>query len=175
MLTDLDPSGVVSEKSFRTRLARYCGIPLTKDMRAPDKLPEWLSFTRIAVTRQQVEEYDLPSRPTKTERNTHARSPDWDGGPSIELDAFAPGALRQIVRDAILAYIPPGHMEKLRAAEESEREGLKRIEELLPNPEDLIAQQEFVPLSGHVRLGHCPKLVVHLRVFWSYWRCEARH
>ena len=136
VLTDLDPSGVVSEKSFRTRLARYCGIPLTKKKRAPDKLPEWLSFTRLAVTREQVEEYDLPSRPTKTEGNTHARSTDWDGGPSIELDAFAPGALRQIVRDAILAYIPPGHMEKLRAAEESEREGLKRLEELLPDPED---------------------------------------
>ena len=29
--------------------------------------------------------------------------------------------------------------------------------------------------NRQLSLGHCPKLVVHLRVFWSYWRCEARH
>ena len=136
ILTDLDPSGIVSARSFCDRLARYCGIPLTREGRAPDKLPDWLTVTRLAVTRDQVETYALPSRPTKTERNTHAQSPDWDGGVSVELDAFAPAVLRRLVHDAITAYIPPGHMATLRAAEESEREGLERIAELLPDPED---------------------------------------
>lgn len=136
VLTDLDPSGVVATASFRYRLAKYCGIPLTEKGRAPDELPAWLSFTRIAVTRQQVEQYDLPSRPTKTERNAHAKSPDWDGGPSIELDALAPAVLRQMVEEAITAYIPAGHMRALRVAEESERAGLLEIEKLLPNADD---------------------------------------
>ena len=134
VLTDLDPSGVVSAASFRNRLAKYCDIPLTEG-RAPDELPDWLTFTPLAVTRQQAEAYTLPSRPTKTRRNAHAQSSDWDGGPSIELDAFAPDVLRQIVREAITAYIPDHHMEKLRAAEASEREGLQRFEELLPHPD----------------------------------------
>ena len=105
VLTDLDPSGVVSAASFRDRLAKYCDIPLTDQGRAPDKLPNWLTYTPLAVTRQQAEAYDLPSRPTKTQRNAHAQSSDWDGGSSIELDAFAPNVLRQIVKEAITAYI----------------------------------------------------------------------
>ena len=136
VLTDLDPSGVVSAGSLRDRLAKYCGIPLTPKGRAPDKLPDWLSFTRIAVTRQLAKEYNLPSRPTKTRRNSHAQSPLWDGGPSIELDAVAPDVFRQIIREVITAYIPDRHMETLRAAEESERDGLQRLEALLPDPED---------------------------------------
>ena len=136
VLTDLDPSGNVSAASFRTRLTRYCGIPLTDKGQAPDELPDWLSFTRIAVTRQQAAVHDLPSRTTKTDRNAHAQSPAWDGGPSIELDAFSPAVLRQIVEEAITAFIPRGHMATLRAAEESEREGLQRFEDLLPDPED---------------------------------------
>ena len=136
VMTDLDPSGVVSGGSLRDRVARYCGIPLTPKGHAPEELPDWLSFTRIAVTRQQAKEYGFPSRPTKTRRNAHAKSPLWDGGPSIELDAVAPDVFRQMIREAITAYIPDRHMETLRAAEESEREGLRRLEALLPDPED---------------------------------------
>ncbi len=120
VLTDLDPSGKVSAASLRDRLARYCGI--TDSRRAPAVLPSWLTFTRLGVTRSQVEEYELPSRPTKTDGNPHARSAMWDGGDSVELDAFSPDDLRRLVTRAIEEFLPAGHMEGIRVAEESERE-----------------------------------------------------
>ncbi len=44
-------------------------------------------FERIAVTAEQINDWDLPSRPTKT---SDTRSVKWRGGDSVELDAIHP-------------------------------------------------------------------------------------
>ena len=56
-----------------------------------------LEFRRIALTKEQVERFDLPSRPEKRKSR---------GEIAWELDALEPADLKQIVRDAIAACVP---------------------------------------------------------------------
>ena len=68
---DLDPSGVDAARDIEAKLRRY----------APDAE---IHFERPAVTRAQVEEWDLPTRPTK---QTDTRAKKFVGT-SVELDAI---------------------------------------------------------------------------------------
>jgi len=104
-LGDLDPSGVDAARDVEAKLRRY----------APNSE---IHFNRIAVTREQVEEWDLPTRPTK---QTDTRAKKFEGT-SVELDAIPALQLRQLVRNSILQHVDLHQLEILRAAEESERE-----------------------------------------------------
>jgi hypothetical protein len=106
---DLDPSGVDAARDIEAKLRRY----------APDAE---IHFERPAVTRQQADEWDLPSRPTK---QTDTRAKKWTGT-SVELDAIPAARLRQIARQRIERHIDKQQLELLRAAEESERDLLTK-------------------------------------------------
>ena len=104
-LGDYDPSGVnAAEKIEQTlrELAPYAEI----------------YFVRIAVTPGQIQEWNLPTRPTKAS-DTRAKN---FGEISVELDAIEPEVLRTIVEAAIELHLPSEQLEVLKAAEESERE-----------------------------------------------------
>ncbi len=77
---------------------------------------------RVALTEEQIEEYDLPTRPTKREGNRHAESFEGD---SVELDALPPRVLREMVTEVIEQHISPEETENLRVVEDSERELLR--------------------------------------------------
>jgi hypothetical protein len=81
-----------------------------------------IHFERIAVTQEQIEEWNLPSRPTKS---SDSRSKKWRGGDSVELDAIHPDQLRELVQAAIEQHLPPEKFDHLKVAEESERELLE--------------------------------------------------
>jgi hypothetical protein len=81
---DLDPSGVDASRDIEAKLRRY----------APNAE---IHFERVAVTREQVTEWDLPSRPTKT---TDTRAKKFVGT-SVELDAIPASRLRELVRACI--------------------------------------------------------------------------
>jgi hypothetical protein len=102
---DLDPSGVDAARDIEAKLRRY----------APDAE---IHFERPAVTRAQVEELNLPSRPTKT-KDTRAKKFD---GTSVELDAIPALTLRKLVRDCIEKHVDQDQLKVLRVAEKSERE-----------------------------------------------------
>jgi hypothetical protein len=106
---DLDPSGVDAARDIETKLRRY----------APDAE---IHFERPAVTREQVEKWNLPTRPTKT---TDTRSKKFVGT-SVELDAIPAGQLRELVRECIGRHLDQEQLKVLRVAEDSERETLKR-------------------------------------------------
>ena len=106
---DLDPSGVDAARDIEAKLRRY----------APNAE---IHFERPAVTRQQVEEWDLPSRPTKM---TDTRAKKF-AGTSVELDAIPASKLRELVRGCIERHVDQEQLSVLRAAEESERETLGR-------------------------------------------------
>ena len=57
-----------------------------------------MDFEVIAVTQEQMIEYDLPTRPTKS---SDSRAANFDGD-SVELDAFSPDDLRALVRNSIV-------------------------------------------------------------------------
>ncbi|MGH3785861.1 MAG: hypothetical protein ACRDRG_04770 [Pseudonocardiaceae bacterium] len=82
-----------------------------------------VTFARLAVTPQQIEELSLPTRPTKT---TDARAKKFVGG-SVEVDAIPAPLLRELVEQAIVQHIDYESLRLTRVAEDSEREVLQRI------------------------------------------------
>jgi hypothetical protein len=107
---DFDPSGVNAGEKIEETLREM----------APDAD---ILFERIAVTREQIEEWDLPTRPTKTS-DSRARG---FGEISVELDAIDPNQLRELVQTAIEEHLPAEEYEVLKAAEASERELLTSL------------------------------------------------
>ncbi len=78
-------------------------------------------FESVAITPEQVAEFNLPTRPTK---KSDPRAKEWAGG-SIEVDALPPSKLRELTRECIERHIPDGHMAVLEQAESSERDALE--------------------------------------------------
>jgi hypothetical protein len=103
---DLDPSGVDAARDIEAKLRRY----------APEAE---IHFERPAVTREQVEQWTLPSRPTKM---TDTRAKKFGSDTSVELDAIPAAKLREVVRGCIERHIDQHQLSILRVAEESERE-----------------------------------------------------
>ncbi|MGB7097522.1 MAG: hypothetical protein WBD95_01975 [Xanthobacteraceae bacterium] len=103
-LGDFDPSGVNAGERIEATLRKL----------APGAD---IHFERLAVTVGQIEEWRLPTRPTKA---TDSRARGF-GDISVEMDAIEPGRLRTIVEDAIQAHLPPHQYQVLMAAEESEK------------------------------------------------------
>jgi hypothetical protein len=109
-LGDFDPSGVNAGEKIEETLCEM----------APSAE---IYFERIAVTPEQIEGWNLATRPTKA---TDTRAKRF-GDVSVELDAIEPDTLRTIVRDAIELHLPAEQFEVLKAAEESERELITRL------------------------------------------------
>jgi hypothetical protein len=107
---DFDPSGVNAGEKIEQTLREM----------APDAD---IAFERIAVTPEQIEDWDLPTRPTKS---SDSRSKTF-GEISVELDAIEPNQLRALVLEAIEQHLPQKQFEILKAAEESERELLESL------------------------------------------------
>jgi hypothetical protein len=109
---DHDPSGVLIPKTIENRLNQMC-----EHLDCPPPIIE-----RVALTEEQIDEFDLPTRPTKRDGNRHAR--DFVGD-SVELDALPPQILRDMVTEVIERHISAAATAALRVAEESERELLR--------------------------------------------------
>jgi hypothetical protein len=105
---DLYPSGVDAARDIGAKLQRY----------APDAD---IHFERIAVTREQVERWDLPTRPTKED---DPRAKKFEGT-SVELDAIPAHDLRALVTECIERHVDQDELRILRVAEESERHTLR--------------------------------------------------
>jgi hypothetical protein len=114
-LGDWDPTGVMIPKQIERRLNEMC-----KQLGCEPPIV----VERVALTEEQIAEYNLPTRPTKREGNMHAKNFE---GESVELDALPPRVLRDMVRSAIERHVTPEALEALRATEESEREVIKKL------------------------------------------------
>lgn len=110
LLSDFDPSGVDLARNVEKRLHEFAP--------AAD-----LTFERIAVTREQIEEWQLPTRPTKT---SDTRSKGF-GAASVEVDAIPSASLRGLVEDKIAQHVDEHQMRWLELVEAEERDLLGRI------------------------------------------------
>jgi len=110
-LGDYDPSGVNAGEKIEETLREL----------APNAE---IYFERIAVTPEQIEAWNLPTRPTK---KTDTRAKSFGSELSVELDAIDPNVLRSLVQDAIERHLPAAQFEILKAAEESERKIISRL------------------------------------------------
>jgi hypothetical protein len=111
---DRDPTGCLIPQAIEARLYEFCD---KHDVAYP-------VVERIALTKEQIERYRLPTRPTNRDGNTHAHKFDGD---SVELDALPSSDLRGLVRDCIEGHISPDALDTLREAEQSEREILEQL------------------------------------------------
>jgi hypothetical protein len=109
-LGDFDPSGVNAGEKIEETLCEL----------APDAE---IFFERLAVTLEQITDWNLPTRPTKT---SDTRSKNF-GKVSVELDAIEPQRLRDLVQAAIVRHLPPERFAALKAAEERERKQISRL------------------------------------------------
>lgn len=109
-LGDHDPSGVGAWEHF-TRTVR--GFAPEADV----------TFVRLAVTEEQITQYELPTRPTKT-TDPRARS---FRGESVEVDAIPASILRRLVEEAITSHLDPHALAITKEVEAQERDGLHRL------------------------------------------------
>jgi hypothetical protein len=108
-LGDHDPSGVDAWRDFERKVTAFLeGKP--RGYR--------VSFERLAVNPEQIEEMGLPTRPTK---GTDSRSAGFGEGGSVEVDAIPAPDLRQIVTDAIEQHVDQAELERQKAQEARER------------------------------------------------------
>jgi hypothetical protein len=109
---DHDPTGKVSARHIERMLREY----------APGAE---IHFELVAVTPEQIAGSlgtPLSTRPTKREKNRHAK--DFVGD-SCELEAIPPDQLRMLVRDCIERHIDRNRLAVLQEAEKSERQALE--------------------------------------------------
>jgi DNA topoisomerase VI subunit A len=111
---DHDPSGVLIPQTIKSRLGELC-----QKLCCPPPQIE-----RVALTERHIEQFNLPTRPTKRDGNTHALQFEGD---SVELDALPAAELRRMVGECIERHISPAQFAALMAAEESERTILLRL------------------------------------------------
>ena len=81
-----------------------------------------IEFHIVAVTPEQIDEMNLPTRPTKTK---DPRSKDF-GDESVELDAIEPEVLRRMVDDTLRGCFPSGALEKNKKRIKEDRDEIRR-------------------------------------------------
>jgi hypothetical protein len=110
---DHDPSGLDIPRNVESRLREF----------APDAE---IHFERVAVNEDQIEELNLPTRPTK---KTDSRSKAFEGE-SVEVDAIPPDLLRELAQECITQHIDHRQYEVMQEAEKSERQVLEMFASL---------------------------------------------
>lgn len=113
---DHDPSGVDITRATEAGLREFA--PTAE-----------IHFERVAVTPDQITDWQLPTRPTKL---TDTRSRNFLGE-SVEVDAIPPDVLRTLARDCIVKHLSDQSLAAMYAAEDSERELLTRMVNALYN------------------------------------------
>jgi hypothetical protein len=108
-LGDYDPSGHAAADAIEKTLR--------KDFNC------LIQFERIAILKKQIEEFNLPTRPTK---ETDSRSRNWTGSECVELDSMPPRELRALVRDLITSLIDSHAWEQTKKIEREERKTMER-------------------------------------------------
>jgi hypothetical protein len=107
---DFDPSGVDITRCVDEGIREL----------APDAD---ITFNRVAVTEEQIQEMGLLTRPTK---KSDSRSKGF-GSESVEVDAISAADLRTLCEACIIQHVDSDRLEALKLVEASERQTLKEI------------------------------------------------
>jgi len=111
---DFDPAGVLIDGAIEKELRQHLADDVT------------LRFHRIAITREQIAELDLPTKPRKAGER-RAREVEF----TVEAEAMPAHLMRELLRETVERFLPAGALEVVKVAEESERDGLRRLGLLL--------------------------------------------
>ena len=113
---DYDPAGVLIDRSLEAELREH----LDRDVD--------MAFQRIAITPEQIEHHDLPTKPRKkTDRRARHITE------TVEAEAMPAHILRGLLRDKVEGYLPADALRVAKVAEEHEKYRLldlvKQLEE----------------------------------------------
>lgn len=114
LLTDFDPSGLGISDTVAAELVRRSH-------------PVEVIVERLAVDRAQIDEWNLPTRPTKATDSRAAKFTREHGTGSVELDAIPPATLRGLVRGSIERHMDPDALRMMKLAEHQERDVLRSV------------------------------------------------
>lgn len=105
---DYDPAGVLID------------VSLEREFRAHVDKRVSLQLERIAITPEQIEFLDLPTKPRK-EGDKRAQHVEF----TVEDEAIPANILREQLRVSIESLVPQGALDAAKVAEQSEREHLE--------------------------------------------------
>lgn len=111
---DYDPAGVLIDQSLEREMRRH----LRGDVE--------LQFTRLGINSEQIEMYDLPEKPRKASDRRALQIKR-----TVEAEAMPAHTLRNMLRRAIEDLLPADALLVAKVAEESERDHLRRMANLL--------------------------------------------
>lgn len=122
---DFDPSGADIQRHIDETLEAEFGVTL--------------SLTRVAITHDQITEYDIPPAPAKKSDSRHRAFVEREGVDwQVELDAIEPRVLQGMIRESISAFFDD-------AIGEARDEELKRRKELMSDWVSRCLNPDFVP------------------------------
>lgn len=111
-LADHDPSGLDMTADLGKRLAMFGSTAVVK---------------RIALTQEQVFDFNLPPNPAKITDSRAAAYIERHGHNSWELDALSPPVLDDIISEAIIQHVDTDEFDDAIADEEANRQRLLAI------------------------------------------------
>jgi hypothetical protein len=94
---DFDPSGQDIERNIRDKLNGTFGVPVEVE--------------RKALTRAQIDRYELPPQPAKSSDSRYDDFVSEHGNMAVELDALPPDELRRLIRESVREYFDQDHYE----------------------------------------------------------------
>lgn len=116
---DYDPAGVLIDRALERELRLHLRDSID------------MNFVRIAINKEQIQAFDLPTKPRK---KTDTRSRQIES--TVEAEAMPAHVLRELLRRRVEALLPEGAIEAAKVAEKSEQKGLRLIAERVGGKHD---------------------------------------
>ena len=123
---DYDPSGADISRNVEERLQEFMrevAREWTLNNEGERVFAPSLHFHRVAVNEWQIDDWNLPTRPTKTSDSRAAKF----GSRSVELDAIPPDDLRELVRMHLSQHVDAYELAAAEEADRMERQTLKAM------------------------------------------------
>jgi len=119
ILSDFDPAGFRIAEKIEAGLREH--LPIEQGLEA----------VRVAVSYEQIREYDLVTRPVKKSDTDAEEFMRRYGDVSCELEAMPPTTVRRLLTEHLHEHMSADRLRVLKLAEEEERKGLAQIHDLL--------------------------------------------
>lgn len=116
---DFDPSGQDIERNIREKLS--------------DTFNVRVNVERVALTREQIDEFELPPQPAKRTDARYESFVEKHGDMAVELDALPPDELRRLIRESVNELFDDSwYQNEVKPKEREEREHLReRVDEVI--------------------------------------------
>jgi alkaline phosphatase len=111
-LGDHDPSGLDMTRDIQERLELFGSTAI---------------IDRIALTWEQIEQYNPPPNPAKTTDARYEKYREQYGDDSWELDALEPQVMADLIRDAVQARIDQDYWQEAMERQQTGRDQLSRV------------------------------------------------